>query len=150
MTNDQKKIALLKQELDLMHRAAKILEKSWKECQKFGNQDSYPVEEMDKLELLSSRFSRLTDFMVQRIFRLIDDIDLETPGTARDIINRAAKKEMIEDSDSFIEARILRNKIAHEYVEEVMTDIYQKAMHLVPALLDSVKRVDSYTKKYSA
>lgn len=26
--------------------------------------------------------------------------------------------------------------------------IYQKAMELVPAILDSVEKVDSYTKKY--
>lgn len=148
MTSDLKKIELLKQDLDLMLRAAKVLEKSWKECQKCADRLSYPLEELDRLELLSSRFSRLTDFMVQRIFRLIDEIDLEQPGTARDIINRAAKKGMINDPDSFIEARILRNKIAHEYVEKVMTEIYQKAVDLVPALLDSVKRVEIYTKKY--
>lgn len=148
MTSDSKKIELLQQELDLMHKAALVLERSWVECQKFGDQLSYPVEELDRLELLSSRFSRLTDFMVQRIFRLIDEIDLEQPGTARDIINRAAKKGMIDNADSFIEARILRNKIAHEYIEKVMTEIYQKALELVPTLLDSVKRVDVYTKKY--
>ena len=148
MTNDEKKIELLKQELELMHRAAKVLERLWEECQQFGDHTFYPVEELDRLELLSSRFSRLTDFMVQRIFRLIDEIDLEPSGTARDIINRAAKKGLIDDSDSFIEARILRNKIAHEYVEQVMTEIFQEAVDLVPALLDAVKRVDQYTKKY--
>ena len=84
-----------------MHRAALVLQKSWEECQKFGDQTAYPVE-----------------------------------------------KGMIDDADSFIEARILRNKIAHEYVEKVMTDIYQKAMSLVPSVLDSVQRVSIYVKKY--
>ena len=86
--------------------------------------------------------------MVQRIFRLIDEIDLELPGTARDIINRAAKKGMIDNSDAFIEARILRNRIAHEYVEKVMAEIYQKALELVPTLLSAVQGVEIYTKKY--
>lgn len=131
-----------------MQRAAKILEKSWKQCLQL-NQDGSDLEErLDRLELLSSRFSRLTDFMIQRIFRLIDEIDLELPGTARDIINRAAKKGMIDDSDAFIEARILRNRIAHEYVEKVMAEIYQKAMELVPALLNAAKGVEVYTKKF--
>src|SRR5262245_59177298 len=147
MTSDFKKIELLGRELDLMHRAAKVLKRSWEECQAFGDQISYPIEELDRLELLSSRFSRLTDFMIQRIFRLIDEIDLEQPGTARDIINRAAKKGMIDNPDFFIEARILRNKLAHEYVEKVMTEIYRKAMELVPAVLDAVERVDAYSKK---
>lgn len=100
---------------------------------------------MDKLELLSSRFSRLTDFMIQRIFRLIDEIELELPGgTVRDIINRAEKKELIENADSLIQARILRNRIAHEYVEKVMTEIFEETIRLVPILLDAVKRTDAY------
>jgi hypothetical protein len=46
MTIDLKKNQLLKQELDLMRRAAKVLEKSWKECQGFGDHTSYPIEQI--------------------------------------------------------------------------------------------------------
>ena len=103
---------------------------------------------MDRLELLSIRFSRLVDFMIQRIFRLIDEIDLDSTGTIRDVINRAEKKGLIEDADQFIQARILSNKIAHEVVESVMAEIFKETERLTPALLDAARRVDNYTQRY--
>lgn len=149
MKNDQTMLTILKKELNLMNLAAKALERSWQECQKLGHKTTYPIEEMDSLELLSSRFSRLSDFMIQRIFRLIEELDLDSSGTVRDTINRAEKKGLIESSDLFIQARILRNKIAHEYVEKVMTEIFEEAIRLVPALLDAVQRVNIYSQRYS-
>lgn len=148
MKDEEKLKELLKSQLAVMHRAAEVLQVSWEACQKERQVNTYPIEAIDQLELLSSRFSRLTDFMIQKILRLIDEIDLETPGTIRDTIYRAEKKGLITSSDQFIEARILRNKIAHEYADEVMTEIFQKAMQLVPAVLEAVKRVEEYVLRY--
>lgn len=148
MNNKYQQLALLQQELRLMHRAAQAVERSWEACEEIHQTPSYALEEMDCLELLSSRFSRLVDFMIQRIFRLIDEIDLEEMGTVRDRIHRAEKKGLIIAADPFIEARLLRNKIAHEYVEAVMKEIFQEAMRLVPLLLDAVHRVDNYVLRY--
>lgn len=148
MKQDREKLKLLTKECDLMNRAAAAMERSWLECQKICDHSRPPIEELDRLELLTSRFSRLTDFMIQRIFRLIDEIDLDTPGTVRDVINRAEKKGLIEQADTFIQARILRNRIAHEYVEEVMTEIFKETVQLIPALLDACHRVNAYLKRY--
>jgi hypothetical protein len=150
VSGDEIKLNLLWNEIALMDRAVAALRKSWLECQGFITEGIFPIEEMDRLELLSSRFSRLTDFMIQRIFRLIDELDLESSGTVRDVINRAAKKGLIADVDAFIEARILRNKIAHEYVEKVMTEIFNEALRLVPTILDAAQRIKNYIKRYSA
>jgi uncharacterized protein YutE (UPF0331/DUF86 family) len=148
MNDSRHEYALLNQEIQLMHRAGVVLEKSFNECQQAKEKKGYPLEGMDQLELLSSRFSRLTDFMVQRIFRLIDKLDLEIEGTIRDAINRAEKKGLIAEAETFIQARILRNRIAHEYVDEVMTEIFEEAVRLVPMVLDSVKRVSEYVQRY--
>lgn len=130
-----------------MHKAAKALELSWKGCCSLAPNKKSAQTNMDALDLLSSRFARLTDFLIQRIFRLIDQVDLETEGTVRDIIHRAEKKLLISSADAFIEARILRNKIAHEYAEEVMTEIFLAAVRLVPMLLDATKRVEAYAAR---
>ncbi len=143
MTNDPRLLKILQSELALMSRAASALQRSWNECKEI-NLSNVDMEETDRLELLSSRFSRLTDYMIQRIFRLIDELDLEAGGTVRDIINRAEKKGLIENADSFVHARILRNKIAHEYVEKVMTEIFKEVIKCVPLLLDDVMRTQIY------
>lgn len=148
---DQELLQLLKKEAELMNKAALALERSWEECQGIAINRAFSIDEdLDRLELLSSRFSRLTDFMVQRIFRLIDAIDLESSGTIRDIINRAEKKGLVENADAFIDARILRNRIAHEYVEQVMKEIFEQTAGLVPLLLNAVKRTNAYIRKYKS
>ncbi len=148
MKNDQLLLKVLKKELDLMALAAKALKRSWEDCQIINYKSNLSMEELDRLELLSSRFSRFTDFMIQRIFRLIDVIDLESSGTVRDTINRAEKKGLTDSADAFIQARILRNKIAHEYVEKVMKEIFEETIRLTPTLLNSVTLTNSYTRKY--
>ena len=40
---------------------------------------------------MTSRFARLSDIIIQKIFRLIESLELEEPGTVRDRINQAEK-----------------------------------------------------------
>lgn len=148
MTANARRLQLLKEALRLMHRAAKVLEKSFEECQQISGKKEYSEAQMGALELLSTRFSRLADFLIRRIFRLIDELDLEQPGPILDIINRAEKKGLIAEADAFIEIWMLRNKISHEYVEEVMAKIFREVVRLVPSLLDAVRRVDDYASRY--
>lgn len=68
---------------------------------------------------MSSKFARLTDLILKQAVKTIDIMDLEdAPETMRDAINRAEKKGLISSALKFIEIRKMRNKIAHEYVDE--------------------------------
>ena len=106
-------------------------------------------EEMESLEALTSRFSRLSDIIIQKVFRTIDILDLEDEGTVRDRINRAEKKGIIKSADDFIDIRILRNEIAHEYKAETIYAIFSKVSKLSPVLLESVNTIMTYSKKYT-
>jgi uncharacterized protein YutE (UPF0331/DUF86 family) len=88
--------------------------------------------------------------LIQKIFRLIDDIELESPGTIRDRINRAEKKELIESADIFVEIRIVRNQVAHEYIQDEIQELFEKVLEYTPHLMDSVNRVKKYCRKYTA
>ncbi|MBA3603187.1 MAG: hypothetical protein H0W50_06005 [Parachlamydiaceae bacterium] len=59
-----------------MNFAAKGLRRSLEECLIIDCNLILPLEVVDRLDLLSSRFTRLTDFMIQHIFRLIDQIGI--------------------------------------------------------------------------
>jgi len=140
-------IDLLKEELSTIHDAAEILEYSYKNCKKIGVKEGYSLTELDHFEAFTSRFARLSDIVIQRVFRLIDRIELEDEGTVRDRINRAEKKGLIESADTFVQIRIVRNDIAHEYHIEALRDIYKKTLELSPYILDSVERIKEYCKK---
>lgn len=86
-------------------------------------------------------------YSTQRILRLIDEIELEPAGTARDRIYRAEKKGLIANAKTMIESRMLRNDIAHEYVQEELTTLYHRVLKLTPVLFDSVERVKKHAIK---
>jgi len=56
------------------------------------NQQDWQPEELERLESLASRFARLSDLLMQRVMRLVDDLELTATGTLLDRIHRAEKR----------------------------------------------------------
>lgn len=138
----------LKQELCDLEKARDVLQYSYEKCCGIELINGLSYEEQERFEALTSRFARLSDIIIQRIFRLLDILDLEDKGTIRDRINRAEKKEIIHSADDFIEIRILRNEIAHEYKSETIYTIFEKVLNYTPKLLESVETIITYAQKY--
>ena len=145
---EQMQLLLLK-ELKVLDDARDVLVYSFNKCSAIGIKENYEPEELESFESYTGRFARLSDILIQKIFRLVDEMDLDTQGTIRDRINRAEKKELIASSDIFVEIRIVRNDIAHEYLPEAIRDIFGKVLSLTPHLLDGVERTKKYCSKYT-
>jgi len=144
----KKNTELLKKELDIMNKARDILEYSYKACSNISKKDTYQNDELDKFEALTSRFARLSDILTQKIFRLIEYLEMETPGTVRDRINRAEKWELIDSADDFFMIRELRNSIAHEYIPESVKQIYREALKYTPILFKTCDNVKLYISRF--
>jgi hypothetical protein len=140
---------LLVQELKVLDDARNVLVYSFNKCNAIGIKETYEPEELESFESFTGRFARLSDILIQKMFRLVDELDLDAQGTIRDRINRAEKKELIVSSDVFVEIRMVRNDIAHEYLPEAIHDIFGKVLTLTPHLLDGVKRTIAYCNKYT-
>ncbi len=138
----------LKQELIALEKAGDVLQYSYKKCRSIKLLDGLSYEEQEGFEALTSRFARLSDLIIQKIFRLLDILDLEDEGTVRDRINRAEKKGVIQRADDFIEIRILRNEIAHEYKAEAIYTIFEKVLGYTPKLLSAVETITNYAQRY--
>jgi hypothetical protein len=139
----QVKIDLLQEELAGLQLAAGHLEYSIERCRNLIGQEALPPEQLERLESLTSRFARLADLLIQRIFRLIDEIELTGGGTILDRIYRAEKRGWANAAE-LIKIRELRNLIAHEYATEKMRDIYSAVATMSPALLAAVPKVIAY------
>ena len=139
---------VLEKELGILSDARNVLEYSFNKCSKIGIKTMYEPEELESFESFTGRFARLSDILIQKIFRLVDELDLDFQGTVRDRINKAEKKELIANSDVFVEIRAIRNDIAHEYLPEAIQDIFVKVLELTPSLLDGVTRTMKYCEKY--
>lgn len=106
-----------------------------------------PIEDLDKFETLTSRYARISDIVTQKVFRTINQIDLEADGTTRDFINRAAKKGFIEDENAFFEMRELRNRIAHEYAAKSLRNIFVETQKLAPKLSQAIDQIVRVAKE---
>ena len=138
---------LLAEELKLLEYSNDMLAYSYNTCRNIGIKEEYTFEELDKFEALTSRFARTGDMLIQKIFRSIDILELERPGSVIDRINRAEKRGLISSAEIFKEIRFLRNDISHEYIPTVIEQIFEKILELTPYLIDSVNRVKKYSEK---
>lgn len=137
------KLALLQDELPSLQSASNHLRYSLERCHDLMGRTNWNPEELERLEALSGRFARLSDLLIQRIFRLIDEIELIGGGSLLDRIFRAEKRGWA-DSDQLIKIRELRNLIAHEYADEKMPEIYAAVANLSTTLLAVVPKVVDY------
>ena len=137
------KTELLQEELAGLQLAAGHLQYSMKRCRNLIGQQALPPEQLERLESLSSRFARLADLLIQRVFRLIDEIELTGGGSLLDRIYRAEKRAWANAAE-LITIRELRNLIAHEYATEKMVETYTAVAALSPKLLAMVPKVIAY------
>ena len=137
------KIELLQEELAGLKLAAGHLDYSVARCLSLIDQKDLLPDQLERFESLTSRFARLADLLVQRIFRLIDDIELADAGTVLDRIYRAEKRGWANAAD-LIRIRELRNLIAHEYASDKMLEIHAAVAAMSSTLLATVPRVISY------
>ena len=140
-------IKYLKNDLDSMNKMIISLYSAFEICKEIGQKNSYTEEEFMYFDVLTSRFSRLSDFIIQKAFRTIDKIDGEDTGTVRDRLNRAEKKELLSGADDFADIRNLRNNITHEYIPEEMAEIFHNVLQFTPILKDNVERIKKYCKE---
>lgn len=139
---------LLFELLNKMEKAKQQLVYSYELCLYLNLQNLSQVE-LDHLEALTARFARFSDMLVQKVFRTIDQIELEDEGSVRDRIYRAEKKGLIANADDLIGIRLLRNEISHDYTSDHIIEIYRKVLDLTPILIDYNDKIMRYCKKFN-
>ncbi len=141
-------LASLQEEMDWLNNAADILKYSYDTCSRIGVKQEYTYEELDKFEAFTVRFARVSDLLIEKIFRRIAAVDQEISGTVREHIQRAEEKQLISNAGIFFAIRLIRNQVAHEYIQHEIQELYLKVLEYTPPLLDSVKRVKNHCRQY--
>ena len=105
-----KNTLLLQDNINALLDSVKWLKRSYNICGSLENNDSFTDEEFDSLEAMSSRFSRVTDILIQKVFRSIDHVEMEEQGSIIDVVNRAEKRGIIHSVEEIREMKDLRNE----------------------------------------
>ena len=137
---------LLEEHLELMQKASAWLQRSVGQCQTIKPDADLSAEQYDQLEALASRFARVVDLLINKIFRSIDKAELLEVVSLSDTINRAVKRGLItvEQARNMKE---LRNRIVHEYEVEDLTTILGDILVLSGQLIGAVEKTRCYSER---
>jgi hypothetical protein len=118
--------------------------------QKIEKKDGYSNEEFAQFEVLTSRYARTTDMLVNKVLRSIDTVELEDIGTVIDIMNRAEKCGIVSSAELLHTIKDLKNNIVHEYKTEYskryMIFLYEKELeepYIRRGLVRAMKSISS-------
>jgi uncharacterized protein YutE (UPF0331/DUF86 family) len=139
---------LLKEILIGLSDSEKWLKRSYSQCQEIGIKENYSADEFDSFENLTSRFSRAVDFLINKVYRCIDHIELENTGTLIDVVNRAHKRGLIDSVEKLREIKELRNEIVHEYTSKQLKSIFDDVFNNTAMLFDLIENVRVYCEKF--
>lgn len=133
-------------QLALMRAAVQVLDESRGRVAAFADRlgGELTIGERESCEALTSRFARLNDFLLQRVFRTLDQIELADDGTALDRLQRAEKRGLISSAERWRELRLLRNAIAHDYLIESADRVLRESLAAAPELIETAQRVGHY------
>ncbi len=136
--------ALLIEHLYMLTQAAEWLDQSYERCRRYTLNKALSDSELIDFEALTSRFSRVADILIQKVYRSIDYVELETSGTLIDSVNRAHKRGLLDEVSLIRKIKDLRNDIAHEYATDDLLKLFELTLSYCPILLDYVKRAQTY------
>ncbi|GHV89455.1 hypothetical protein AGMMS50267_18150 [Spirochaetia bacterium] len=141
-------INVLWENINALNLSADWVKRSYEQTKNIGQKDTYSAEEFDKLEVLTSRYARTTDMLVNKVLRSIDTVESEDIGTIIDIMNRAAKRGIVQSADLLHTIKDLRNNIVHEYQIKEIPKFFAGVIKYTPVLLEIIDKVKDYCSKY--
>ncbi len=118
-------------------KALDYLDYSYKKIQQLTDKpEDLDQESLETWESFTARFARVADiFMSKYIRAYILHQDPAFRGSLRDHLNQAEKLGLINDIESWMTIRALRNISAHEYTEEDLAKFFQGLKYYCPTLL---------------
>ena len=104
----------------------------------------YTPDELEYYDSLAFRFEKCVEITIN-FFRTLElFLYAKQSDTLRDRFLVMQKIEIIEDLDFWMEARLLRNKIAHAYLPEEIKDIYQEIFDSSKTIFTTIERMRKY------
>lgn len=123
-----------------LQKSCARLEQAYRKCQSLPLQPDMDDLTLEAFEGLTARFARTADLFLNRYLRVaILDQDPAFRGTFKDMLNQAEKQGLIQDVAVWMGIRELRNRIAYEYEEDGLSDLFAAVLAEAPRLLGVVR-----------
>lgn len=103
-------------------------------------------EAAERMDAFVSRFGRMQDTIADKLLPRWLQALAERPGSQIDTLNRAEQLEVLANVSNWLEARKLRNRLVHEYMEdpEEFAEGLKLASEYSLMLMDTYNRVRDF------
>jgi len=104
----------------------------------------------ERIDAFVARFGRLQDHLGDKLTPELLRQMLETPKTALDNLNKMEKLGLLSSMMDWAEARNLRNRLVHEYVDssKEFAEAINRALELVPLLVQTYQQYSKYAHQH--
>ena len=148
MVNNELYKQLLSESYLKLEVSLKSFELSYNKCKDIGLKANYSFDEAEAFDSLTSKFARISDLFTQKILRSIFLLLHEGTESLIDLANRADKLNIINDADTLLLIRDIRNQISHEYDDENLNIIYNQIFELAHLLKEDIFKSKQFAHKY--
>ncbi len=138
---------LILQEFEDFKRALMLLQASVKKFKPYKTRKIYTPDELEYYDSLSFRFEKSVELMLSYFKGLENFVYAKTSDTLRDRLLIMQKINLIDDIDFWLEARKLKNKIAHTYITEELKDLYNEVYKKSKIIFKTLNRIERYLRK---
>lgn len=124
-----------------------LLHSSTNKYEPYDTGHIYTADELEYYDSLSYRFEKCVELTLN-FFRTLElFVESKQSDTLRDRLLEMQKIEIIDEIDFWMEARLLRNKIAHAYLPEEIRDIYEEIFNSSNRIFATIDRIDNFLSK---
>lgn len=138
---------LILQDYDNVKKAVILLKASVRKFKPYRIEKIYTPKELEYYDSLSFRFEKSVELLLNVFKGLELFLYAKVSDTLRDRLLIMQKLEIVDTIDFWMEARILRNKIAHSYLPELLREIYDEIVDKSQLIFESAERIQKYLNR---
>jgi len=144
----------ISEQLQILDKLQSAFEDSIAHIKQIDIEHISTFREREPVDAFLDRFERLVDFSFKSLFRTYFYIEnLQHPASLAELISFFVKKWLVDDEKFLINLKLLRNRLAHEYIwlwishtEEFIQDVLQNYLEFKPVLENVKTNLQSFVK----
>jgi uncharacterized protein YutE (UPF0331/DUF86 family) len=130
-----------------LESSLKLLKHSVEKYKPFNPTVFYTYEDLEYYDSLSFRFEKA----IEAMFYFFKSLELyfygEKSDTYRQMLIKMEKIKIIDNSEIYMQAKLLRNKVVYAYLPEKLDEIYSNVYNLSQIFLKDFEKIKKLVKE---
>lgn len=138
----------LKEAYNKLFKAFLLLKDNVSHTDAFDPQKFYSPRDLETYDSMTNRFLRVYEVFTGTVLKSCDYVfEGSSLGELRDRLNRAEKRDILENVDEWINMRKIRNTIAHEYLPEKVAEMDTSIRKWTPIIEEAMLKLEKIVEK---